>query len=68
MKKISLFFTLFFAAFAVAKFTSFPCSAFFMPESGGFGGVYEGLLKFALIRFFDGRGLLLAGKTAVALG
>ena len=39
-----------------------------MPESGGFGGVYEGLLKFALIRFFDGSGLLLAGKTALALG
>ncbi|MGA9212002.1 hypothetical protein [Kaistella sp.] len=41
-----------------------PCSEVFVPESGG---VDEGLLKFALIRFFDGSGLLLAGKTAVVL-
>lgn len=42
--------------------------SFFIPESGGFGGVHEGLLKFALIRFFDGSGLLLAGKTTVVVG
>ena len=45
----------------------FPCSEIFIPESGGFGDVDKGLLKFALIRFFDGKGLLLAGKTAVVL-
>ncbi|MGA9212341.1 hypothetical protein [Kaistella sp.] len=44
-----------------------PCSDVFIPESEGFGDVHEDLLKFALIRFFDVSGLLLAGKTAVVL-
>jgi hypothetical protein len=44
-----------------------PCSAFFIPESGGFGDVHEGLLRFALIRFLDGSRLPLAGKTAVVM-
>ncbi|MDQ0478273.1 hypothetical protein [Chryseobacterium sp. MDT2-18] len=47
---------------------SLPCAAFFIPEDEVFGDVGEGLLKFALIRFFDGSGFLLAGKTAVELG
>lgn len=47
---------------------SLPCLEFIIPESEGFGDVHEGLLKFALIRFFDGRGLQLVGKTAVVVG
>ena len=50
------------------KFTSLPCSEVFIPESGGFGDVGKGLLKFALVRFFDGSGLLLAGKTFEVVG
>ena len=45
-----------------------PCCEVFIPESGGYGDVGKGLLKFALIRFFDGSGLLFAGKTAVVVG
>ncbi|MGA9211777.1 hypothetical protein [Kaistella sp.] len=44
-----------------------PCSEVIIPEHEGFGDVHEGLMKFALIRFFDGSGLLLAGKSAVVL-
>ncbi|QOW09804.1 hypothetical protein Q73A0000_05190 [Kaistella flava (ex Peng et al. 2021)] len=44
-----------------------PCDSFFIPENEGFD-FDEGLLKFALIRFFDRSGLLLPGKTAVELG
>ncbi|MGA9211780.1 hypothetical protein [Kaistella sp.] len=44
-----------------------PYSEFIIPEDERFGAVHEGLMKFALIRFFDGNGLLLVGKTAVML-
>lgn len=47
---------------------SLSCCAFTLPEDERFGAVHEGVLKFALIRFVDGNGLLLAGKTAVVLG
>lgn len=47
---------------------SLPCSEVIIPEDERFGDVHERMLKFALIRFFDGSGLLLAGKTAVELG
>ena len=39
-----------------------------MSKMGKFRDVHEDLLKFALIRFFDGSGLLLAGKTAAEVG
>lgn len=44
-----------------------PCSEFILPEDERFGTVREGVLKFALIRFFDSSGLPLCGKTAVVL-
>jgi hypothetical protein len=50
------------------KFTSLPCCEFIIPESGDLGMLTKVLLKFALIQFFDGSGLLLAGKTVVVVG
>lgn len=47
---------------------SLPCSEFFIPEDERFETVGDGWLKFALIRFFDGDGYLMTGKTAVVLG
>lgn len=47
---------------------SLPCREFLIPEGEGLGTGAEESLKFALIRFFDGSGLLLLGKTAVLLG
>ncbi|MDQ0477295.1 hypothetical protein [Chryseobacterium sp. MDT2-18] len=47
---------------------SLPCASFFIPEDEVFEAVHEGVLKFALIRFFDGSGILLPGKTTVELG
>ncbi|WP_304343580.1 hypothetical protein, partial [Chryseobacterium koreense] len=45
-----------------------PCSEFVIPEDERFETVGDGWLKFALIRFFDGDGYLMTGKTAVVLG
>ena len=47
---------------------SLPCSEFGIPEDERFDTVGDGWLKFALIRFFDGDGYLMTGKTAVVLG
>ena len=47
---------------------SLPCSEFVLPEDLESGATVEGYLKFALVRFFDGSGLQMAGKTAVVLG
>lgn len=47
---------------------SLPCSEFLIPVVEGFGALPEDLLKFVLIRFFDERGILLKGETAVVVG
>ncbi|MGA9212901.1 hypothetical protein [Kaistella sp.] len=46
----------------------FPILRFLFLKVRDLGDVHEGLLKFALIRFFDGSGLQLAGKMAVVMG
>lgn len=45
-----------------------PCAEFFISEDSEFNPAYEGYLKFALIRFFDGKGMRMVGKTAVVMG
>lgn len=45
-----------------------PCDAFLIPYDEGLATGYEDSLKFALIRFLDGNGRVLRGKTAVELG
>ncbi len=45
-----------------------PCTEFSIPEDACFTDVEEGTLKFALIRFYDAKGELLSGKTAVVVG
>lgn len=45
-----------------------PCAEFSIPEDASFTDVEEGILKFALIRFYDAKGELLSGKTAVVVG
>lgn len=45
-----------------------PCAEFSVPEHACFADVEEAMLKFALIRFYDAKGELLSGKTAVVVG
>ena len=45
-----------------------PCWELVIPEDERFTTLEEGCLAFALLRFFDGDGRLMAGKTAVVLG
>lgn len=45
-----------------------PCWELVIPEDERFASLEEDWLAFALVRFFDGDGRLMAGKTAVVLG
>lgn len=45
-----------------------PCADFSIPEHNCFADVEEGMLKFALIRFYGAKGELLSGRTAVVVG
>ncbi|WP_332021343.1 hypothetical protein [Kaistella sp.] len=47
---------------------SLPCSECSIAEEEGFESVPAHYLKFALIRFYDADGFLMAGKTAVVMG